>query len=491
MSTLKISKLREVDDSTDRWRIVARVIRRWNVFNKDAPDEVFCISMLLVDEEGTRIQASVMNKSVFDLYEERPLEGRIYFIANFSVSANSKEYRATNHPYKITLGALTYIQEKNAPIPEYSYNFFPIAEILEVEPKNNIDYLIDVIGFVTSIGALEEYRVNHEVKNRVRLTLSDNLENSVSCVLFDECATEVCMTDFTRLEAPIVILIQLGRIGFDEDGKPEVCSSFHATKRKLMQEICGCDNAKTLPSPTISTISAGAPSQAVNASERSLLANHPLISISEIENRGVEDFFLIKCTVLKVDTRHGWNYLGCARCGSKSKTESGRLKVHYTVADDSGKATVVFFDKLAFQFLGKTANEMKLQLEKEDRGYDFPDELDCLVGKRLLLKIKLNKYNIDFPHSSISVSAYTEIVNLMEDFNRAGETTEEVPEEESNYVHVEEETPEDSGVADSQPVNDEQKGDDTEVLDVMPISQAYPIATYKGKRRLQQERVLG
>lgn len=36
-----------------------------------------------------------------------------------------------------------------------------------------------------------------------------------------------------------------------------------------------------------------------------------------------------------------------------------RLKVHYTVADDSGTASVVFWDKLATQIFGKTASEMK------------------------------------------------------------------------------------------------------------------------------------
>ncbi|KAI9070539.1 hypothetical protein K1719_047497 [Acacia pycnantha] len=41
----------DLDDSTDRWAIVVRVFRKWNVYQKYAPAELFCVSMVLIDEE--------------------------------------------------------------------------------------------------------------------------------------------------------------------------------------------------------------------------------------------------------------------------------------------------------------------------------------------------------------------------------------------------------------------------------------------------------
>lgn len=49
-SSAKVSLIESIDDSTDRWRVVARVLRRWNVFQKDSPTEVVAVSMLLADE---------------------------------------------------------------------------------------------------------------------------------------------------------------------------------------------------------------------------------------------------------------------------------------------------------------------------------------------------------------------------------------------------------------------------------------------------------
>ena len=41
-----------------------------------------------------------------------------------------------------------------------------------------------------------------------------------------------------------------------------------------------------------------------------------------------------------------------------------RMKVHYLVGDDSGTASVIFWDRLAMQLIGKSAREMKLKLDE-------------------------------------------------------------------------------------------------------------------------------
>ncbi|XP_028752797.1 uncharacterized protein LOC114712428 [Neltuma alba] len=211
-------------------------------------------------------------------------------------------------------------------------------------------------------------------------------ENSVSCVLYDECATNVCMTDFTKMDAPVVILIQLARIGFDEKGKVEICSAFHATKisfnmnyPEVRQFI---ESAKTFPSPTISTISASVASQTSNTFESTLLSSHPLIPIADIPKQRVDDFFLIKCKVIKLETTHDWKYEACTRCGCKPKEEAGKktclssvcrkrplyfewkMRVHYTVEDESGRVVVAFFEKLVREFVGKTLAQLEEELIK-------------------------------------------------------------------------------------------------------------------------------
>ena len=54
---------------------------------------------------------------------------------------------------------------------------------------------------------------------------------------------------------------------------------------------------------------------------------------------------------------------------------------------------------------------------QEDREYDFPDELDSIVGKRMMLRLKLNEYNKKFPHASISVVSFMMCENLLDKFD--------------------------------------------------------------------------
>ncbi|KAI9091213.1 hypothetical protein K1719_028277 [Acacia pycnantha] len=68
--------------NTEMWRIVVRVLRRWNSYHKDSPTQPYAICFLLMDKQGDKIQASVMNKSLFKKYEKHPVEGQCYFIAN-------------------------------------------------------------------------------------------------------------------------------------------------------------------------------------------------------------------------------------------------------------------------------------------------------------------------------------------------------------------------------------------------------------------------
>lgn len=43
--------LNELNERSELWKIVVRVQRRWNLYDKSAPNELFCVTMVLVDEQ--------------------------------------------------------------------------------------------------------------------------------------------------------------------------------------------------------------------------------------------------------------------------------------------------------------------------------------------------------------------------------------------------------------------------------------------------------
>lgn len=58
---------------------------------------------------------------------------------------------------------------------------------------------------------------------------------------------------------------------------------------------------------------------------------------------------------------------------------------------------------------------------QEDRDYDFPDELDSIFGKKMVLRLKLNEYNKKFPNASISVISFMLRENLLEKFDEVAD----------------------------------------------------------------------
>lgn len=83
-----------------------------------------------------------MNRNSNDTFRQTLDEGKIYFIANFVVSQNSNQYRATTHQFKIILTQQTYAREESGNIPLHAYSFLSILDILKSQERNFADYLI-------------------------------------------------------------------------------------------------------------------------------------------------------------------------------------------------------------------------------------------------------------------------------------------------------------------------------------------------------------
>ncbi|KAI9125923.1 hypothetical protein K1719_003341 [Acacia pycnantha] len=271
MAGRQCSMIKDLDDSTEMWWIVVRFLRRWNSYHKDSPNQLYVICLLLIDQQGDKIHASVMNKSLFKQFEKESVEGQCYFIANLEVIPNGKDYKAANHQFKLLFNSTTYVKEETAEIPLSVFNFFPIIDILTQTVENHTMFMF---------------------------------------------------------------------------GRPEVCSSFNATKIHLngnFQEVAEfIASAKHLLSPTITSLTPTAGTQNSTSAAETILRNTPTIKVSNIPLQEVE-----------------------AIC------------------------------------------------------YAFPREVDNLIDKKMLLKMKLNKYNKDHPNSSVSDATYIEATDLIDAFDAA------------------------------------------------------------------------
>ncbi|KAI9072615.1 hypothetical protein K1719_045411 [Acacia pycnantha] len=69
-------------------------------------------------------------------------------------------------------------------------------------------------------------------------------------------------------------------------------------------------------------------------------------------------------------------------------------QVHYKVYDDTGKCSIIFFDRHATELLGKSASKMKEDMQEEGRNSTIPKELDEIAGKLVIVKLKIKSHNI-------------------------------------------------------------------------------------------------
>ncbi|KAI9105210.1 hypothetical protein K1719_022739 [Acacia pycnantha] len=148
------------------------------------------------------------------------------------------------------------------------------------------------------------------------------------------------MAYLRNLESPVVVSLNLARVGFSEDGTPQVCSSFNATR--------------ALFNPSITEV------------------KNLIQSAKDEKSPIMGDSFVIHSQIHKLETKYDWIYDGCPKCGSKVKGDDPswicslckkqpepKMKLHYLVRDKTGSTSVIFWDKLVVQLVKKTASELK------------------------------------------------------------------------------------------------------------------------------------
>ena len=70
-------------------------------------------------------------------FNDTCLEGKVYLLKDFSVSANLSPYRATSHRFKIGLSTHTKVFEVDDDLPKHSYSFVNLPSILKIKDKSH------------------------------------------------------------------------------------------------------------------------------------------------------------------------------------------------------------------------------------------------------------------------------------------------------------------------------------------------------------------
>ena len=198
----------------NKWVIKARVmskspIRTWS----NAKGEGKLFSVDLMDDSG-EIRATAFREQCDKYYEFMEVD-KVYFISKCQLKPANKQYSTLKNDYEMTFTNDTLVQacedDDNSGIPEIKYDFVPISQVANLEPKS----AIDCVGVCKEVGELQVFTsktTNKEFKKR-DLVLVDTSEASVNLTIWGDDAV-----NFDGYVQP-VILVKGARVSEFNGGK--------------------------------------------------------------------------------------------------------------------------------------------------------------------------------------------------------------------------------------------------------------------------------
>lgn len=385
----------------DAWRIKVRVARMWQVPSFLKPDQANTVEMVLIDEKGGKIQATI-RKQLLYLFQQKVVEGGVYKMSFFSVAPSSGFFRPTLHPYRLYFQMKTKVQMiKSTMIPLYGLTFTKFAEVCEQTADS--DYLVDVIGVMTAISAEREYVKDGKVCKMVILELTDD-SGKCECALFGDYVDALQkMVGKSAGGMPIVVLQYVKIKTFRE--KASLQNVMHTTRLLVNPDIQEAIDFKN--SIAVHGIDSSAPVPVLCPRERPSLEDeflkmYPKKTLAELKVMAEDGLFIVSAIVEGMVEGEEWWYPAC-KCHKSLVRDSGayyckdcithvyhmvpRFRVKLHVNDGTDDAVFVLFDNDMRHLLDIQCSVLVAAAKGENAGF-YPSEMDGLSGARVLFKVE-------------------------------------------------------------------------------------------------------
>ncbi|XP_074288947.1 uncharacterized protein LOC141614091 [Silene latifolia] len=377
-------------------QLTVRVMRLWYRKSETNPKEVKGVELILIDENGDTIQASI-NQRLTRLFLEHLNEGSRYKIRRFSVSSNRVGLdMATIHPCKIWFEYSTRVVPiPNVDIPLSTHAFYTFNEVVFGAMPNRL--YIDVIGRLEQVYPIRD----SNGKRRRTIVLGNNMD-------YVQQISEI-EQEFINKPKPTLVMLFVKRYVYK--GEVSITSTWGATKILVnpdMNEVKVFNNSF----PDDDEPVFGAPE--IAGYHPPILASANIKTLSEIPNLTKGGAYVTMAKIIELDTSgNSWYYYSCKECRSKVKQgEDGlwycdrekinnnctmkgvgvtspipRFQVKFIVTyENSDSVEFIIWDDVMVDLLGKTAQAIL----DEDEMYSVvpPPDFRPLLDRTFVAKIR-------------------------------------------------------------------------------------------------------
>ncbi|CAL5058208.1 unnamed protein product [Urochloa decumbens] len=408
---MEYNLLSQINPTRHNWCIKVRVARMWKVSGTSKGRGFTALELVLVDEEGVGITASVGQRDM-NKFADFLVEGRSYMIKKFQVSKQARRFNAVSNTQTIFFTSWTTAEELPAELstnlPLYFFNFVDFEDLDHKERNGN--GLVDVIGQLTVIHPLVQTNGLNGPSIRRSVELRDLSDRVLPITLWGEHATsfeDEFLIETIGKDEPVVIIFAgmqvktyLGVI---------TCGSGSSTKWYMNIDIpeVNAFRASLHGRGSEVVLLAGDGDAAAGAIIDEASTNRKtvsdLLSLDPHDNNDVR--FTCDAKIKEIDVSNGWWYKGCGKCkrGLKPTLEGFECtncddvkpiiipsyKLNVVIEDNTGRAKIFLFGGVAEQVVRRTAAE--LVEESSSNQILLPASLRSLVGRRYVFQVVVSE----------------------------------------------------------------------------------------------------
>ncbi|QHN78371.1 Replication factor-A carboxy-terminal domain protein [Arachis hypogaea] len=374
--TTAMDMVNKINPEKEAWNLKVRVIRLWTVPTFTGQLLPNSMEMILVDESGCKIQATVRKTMIYRFKQ---------------LLSEMVEYMTTVRDAICDF------------IPKSALTISPFTELLKT--KEDSDFLVDVVGLLVSVSEEKEYDKDGK---KMKMAMMELAENEIQCALFGEYVDELNQFLSSGYAEQPVVVLQLAKVKVFR-GLYHV--NFISGRVKLQNVMFASKLGFNLDIPEVAAFqkSASQPIGIVGSGkniriEEDFMKLTPRCTVKSLDDNNWAGTFVVLAKIAEIVEDSPWWCSACV-CGRGVQVESGiyfcqfcnihvtnvtpRFKVKVLVEDSTGISIFVLFDCEASYLLNKTCAQL-FEQHLKDIDVVFGTQSPIfqeIVGKTMLFKV--------------------------------------------------------------------------------------------------------
>ncbi|GER40246.1 replication protein A 70 kDa DNA-binding subunit [Striga asiatica] len=400
----------ELKPGNMHWGLRVRLVRLYSVPMYNDKSKISTLECVFHDRTGDRIHATVKYEQVSTFLSVLK-ENMLYKIRTFIVAENKMTYKTTTAPYRIFFVPRSNISElKDDSFPTMVYDFIPFQRLAEADSVDET-VLIDVIGRLAMRYPPREVEYGGQQTILMEILLEDPEGNTMSCTLWGEYV-DYLMNHLANTNEgdSVVIIVQMCRPKKFQR-QIRVSNTFNVTKLIIngdtleINEFRNRFNIQGRVEVPITNIRERRYEPSATLAEELESPKSIFKTIDQLHATEEAGNYWVCARIIQFDCGGQWSYIACNNCSFKMTPTNGlfycsrcdkedftgkhRFKIPVTVADQTGIAMFLLWDRESTDLIGKTANNLKSKVDYEAEANDVPKEILKLVHLKVIFKVKV------------------------------------------------------------------------------------------------------